>query len=367
MRLRVIILTSCVALLVCSCVSNSVPFNESQWRKDVESRSIEKLYAPHFKDGKYLNPWMTIERGSFWEFVKWKLSKKAGYTDEQKAYKPKVIPHRNDRIKNLPDTDFIAWIGHSTFLMRLQGEYWLTDPMFSERAWLPKRITPPAINADELKELTGTVNVLISHNHYDHLDVKSIRSLPRKSRVFVPKGLKRYVESIHDGDVQELDWWESIDLKGGTKLVCLPAQHWSRRVGQAVNSTLWASYMVVTPLSSIYYGGDSGYFIGYKEIGRVFPNISHALLPITAYHPRWFMYYAHMNIPEVLDAFRDLGARYFIPTQWGTFHLGDNPPGYPALDLMETIRKMNLDPSRFIVMDIGEIKAVPKADKRGHE
>ena len=361
MKLLVIIIAVLVATLVSSCMSNPVPFDEAQWRRDVESQRIEKLYEPHFRDGKYFNPWMPMENGRFWQFLRWKLSRKAHYTDEERAFKANVIFHLNDRIKSLPDVDFIAWIGHSTFLMRLQGEYWLTDPIFSKRAFLPKRVTPPAINADELKELTETVNVLISHNHYDHLDVESIRSLPEKSRIFVPRGLKKYVEAFHNGVVGELDWWESIELKGGTKLVCLPAQHWSRRMGQAVNSTLWASYLLITPGTSVYYGGDSGYFIGYREIGRRFPNISYALLPITAYHPRWFMHYAHMNPLETLDAFRDLGARYFIPTQWGTFRLGDNPSGYPALDFMKVMRKMNLDPSRFIIMDIGGIEMVSKA------
>jgi N-acyl-phosphatidylethanolamine-hydrolysing phospholipase D len=363
MKLPVIILAVLVATLVSSCVSNPVPFDEAQWRRDVESQRIEKLYEPHFEDGRYFNPWMPMERGGFWQFLRWKLSRKAPYTDEERAFKANVILHLHDRIKALPDVDFIAWIGHSTFLMRLQGEYWLTDPIFSNRAFLPKRVTPPGINADELKELTGTVNVLISHNHYDHLDVESIRSLPEKSRVFVPRGLKKYVEAFHNGVVEELDWWKSIELKGGTKLVCLPAQHWSRRMDQAVNATLWASYLLITPGTSVYYGGDSGYFIGYREIGRRFPNISYALLPITAYHPRWFMHYAHMNPLEALDAFRDLGARYFIPTQWGTFRLADNPSGYPALDFMRVMRKMNLDPSRFIVMDIGGIEMVSKGAK----
>jgi len=99
----------------------------------------------------------------------------------------------------------------------------------------------------------------------------------------------------------------------------------------AVTSPLWASYLLITPETVIYYGGDSGYFVGYREIGRQFPNINYALLPLTAYHPRWFMHYAHMNVPEALAAFIDLGARYFIPNQWGTFHLGDEPPGYPIL------------------------------------
>lgn len=358
MKLLKIISATFFITFVSACVNNSVPFNESAWRKNVKNQSPAQLYEPHFNDGKYFNPWIPGERGGFLRFLKWKLTHKGQYTDEEKHYKPKVIKNLKDRIKAMPDVDFITWIGHGTFLMRLQSEYWLTDPIFSKRAFLPKRVTPPAIGAEELNELTDRVIVLISHNHYDHLDVESIRSLPQKSRIFVPLGLKKYVESFSQGVVRELDWWEKVDISHDTKLICLPAQHWSRRIGQSTNSTLWASYLLITPKTLIYYGADGGYFIGYREIGKRFPNISYALLPITAYHPRWFMHYAHLNIPEALAAFRDLGARYFIPTQWGTFHLGDEPPGYPALDLKKAIQKRNLDPSRFLIMDIGQIETI---------
>jgi N-acyl-phosphatidylethanolamine-hydrolysing phospholipase D len=269
------------------------------------------------------------------------------------------------RIRSMPAGDFIAWIGHGTFLLRLQGEYWLTDPIFSERALLPKRVTPPAMAGKELRDLAPRVNVLISHNHYDHLDVESIRSLPEDSRIYLPLGLKNYVESFHKGPVQELDWWQEIKLGEGKKIICLPAQHWSRRIGQGHNETLWASFLLSTPGVTIYYGADSGYFIGYREFGKKFPNIDYALLATTAYHPRWFMHYAHVNIPEVLDAFHDLGAHYFIPAQWGTFPLGDEPPGYPALDLRRTIRERNLDPSHFRILDIGQIEPIRKASQAG--
>jgi len=342
-------------LLFSSCV-NAPPFDEAEWRKEVEEQRHEKLHEPHFKNGSYFNPWMPMQRGRGGDFLRWRLSIKSPYTDEEKFYKPEVIPHLVDRIKATADEDFISWIGHGTFLIRIHGEYWLTDPIFSNRALLPKRKTPPAIDADDLRELTDRVNVIISHNHYDHLDADSIRALPRNATIYVPLGLKEYVESLHSGAVNELDWWETVEPERGTKLVCLPAQHWSRRLGQGVNSTLWASYVLITPKVSIYFGGDSGYFIGYKEFGKRFPNITYALFPVTAYHPRWFMHYAHLNVEESLEAFRDLGAKYFIPTQWGAFHLGDNPPGYPALDLKRVIGEKNLDPSRFIVMDIGQVE-----------
>ncbi len=345
-------------LLTPSCILNPEVFDEGKWRKKVEAQHVEKLYASHYKDEKFYNPWMPMEPKAFYRVLKWKFSRKRNFTDEEETFNANVILNLKERINAIPEKDFIAWIGHSTFFMRLQGTYWLTDPMFSKRALLPKRVTPPAIDADDLKELTGSVNVLISHNHYDHLDKETIRSLPEKARIFVPRGLKKLVASYHKGIVVELDWWESCDLNEGAKLVCLPAQHWSRRIGQSANSTLWASYMLITSKFSIYYGGDSGYFIGYREIGKRFPDIRYALLPVTAYQPRWFMHYNHMNAPEALRAFQDLGATYFIPTQWGTFRLGDNPPGTPALDLRKATQQMPLDSSQIIIMDIGQLEVV---------
>jgi N-acyl-phosphatidylethanolamine-hydrolysing phospholipase D len=170
--------------------------------------------------------------------------------------------------------------------------------------------------------LYASIGFLISHNHYDHLDAESIRSLPEDARFFVSLGLKEYIETLHKGPVRELDWWESMEVGEDTRLVCLPAQHWSRRIGQASNSTLWASYLLITAETSVFYGADSGYLIGYKEFGRRFPGIAYALLSTTAYHPCWFMHIVHKNIPEALDAFRDLGAKTLYP-----FPVGDLPSG----------------------------------------
>jgi L-ascorbate metabolism protein UlaG (beta-lactamase superfamily) len=329
-------------------------FDEIAWRKKIESQNVSDLYEPNYKDGVYFNPWAPMEEKSIGQLLKWRLSRKAPYTEDEKEYLPEVVPGLIDRILSSSPGDFIAWIGHSTFLMRVQGQYWLTDPMFSDRALLPKRLLPPAMTADDLNKLGTEVNVLISHSHYDHLDKESLRSLPEGSRVYVPAGLGDYVKSIHNGEVIELNWWDEL-FAGDTKLVCLPAQHWSRRIGQPFNTTLWASYMLIGSEATIYYGADSGYFIGFKEYGRLFPDIDYALLSTTAYHPRWFMHYAHKNIPETIDAFNDLGAKYLIPTQWGTFALGDEPAGYPALDLKRYIADHQLEPSRFIIMDIGQI------------
>ncbi len=352
------LLIASLFLLAVSCAAPP-PFDEGEWRRDVEGQDVEALYAPHFKDGEYYNPWMASERtGLLWRFLRWRLTEKQPYSEEEQIYKPEVLAGLPERIKALPEDegDFIAWIGHATFLMRLEGAYWLTDPMFSDRALLPKRVTPPAIRGEALREIAPRVNVLLSHNHYDHLDADSIEALPEGARVFVPLGLGELVRSYNVAVVvQELDWWESVEVGEGVTLTSLPTQHWSRRIGQGANESLWASYLLETPRRTIYFGGDSGYFVGYREFGKRFPEIDYALMPVTAYHPRWFMHSRHMNVEEALDAFQELGARYFIPTQWGAFNLGDNPAGYPALDLKRVVAERGLDPSRFLLPDVGGI------------
>lgn len=353
-------LQSLVVSLLASCIYSPPVFDEAAWRNKVNEQKPEKLYSTHFEDGRYFNPWSTTMHGGFLRFLKWKFSHSAEYTEEEKTFLPDIIPNLKERIISMPSGDFIAWVGHATFIIRVEGEYFITDPIFSERALLPKRKTPPAITGKDIGEITERINVLISHNHYDHLDKESIRTLPEQSRIFVPMGLKKYVEALSGRHVEQMDWWQTFDAGKGIKIVCLPAQHWSRRIGQKVNTTLWSSFMIITPTTKIYYAADSGYFIGYREIGKRFPGIDYVLMPTTAYQPRWFMHYAHMDIDEAISAFGDLKAKYFIPTQWGTFHLGDEPPGYPILELKRQIRDKSLDPTSFIIMDIGEIVPISK-------
>lgn len=346
-----------IAILLSACFFEPLDFDEKKWLEIVKSTDSQDLYAENSKDGVFYNPWLTQEDRGFSDFLRWRFSKTPSYSVEAQNNTPQVIPDLLERIALLDSaSDFIVWIGHATFLFRVQGEYWLTDPIFSDRALLPKRLTPPALRAHDLASLRGNLHVVISHGHYDHLDKNSIRDLPENASIYVPKGLGEYVAKFAPGTVTEMNWWDELDLGKNIKLFCLPAQHWSRRIFQGYNTTLWASYMVSAPDRLIYFGGDSGYFKGYKEIGKKFNTIDYALLPITAYDPRWFMHYAHMDTKEAIRAFDDLGAKYFVPTQWGTFHLGDNPPGLPALDLQRDVKDMKLDPEKFLTLDIGQIQ-----------
>jgi len=364
--IRTVIIFVCFISLS-ACIYKAPPFDEMKWRNDTSHQDPALLYAPHVKDGKFYNPWMPMDRTGLGRVLKWKLTEKDDFTDEEISFMPGFVPDLKQRIEKMSGEDFITWIGHSTFLIRINGEYWLTDPIFSERALFPKRKTPPAISLEEMKGLGGRINVIISHNHYDHYDKPSIAGLPDDARVYVPLGFKKSVEGLNKRHVTEMDWWQTINLGNGSRLVCLPAQHWSRRISQGMNTTLWASFLLITPHGTIYYGGDSGYFVGYKEIGRVYPGIDYALMPLGAYRPRWFMHYAHMNIDEVLQAFGDLGAQYLIPTQWGTFQLGDEPIGYPIIDLRRTMKEKGFDASRVMIMDLGEIVPIKSGFRKAHQ
>ncbi len=331
-------------------------FDEKAWLHEVESTAIEKLYAENYKDGKYFNPWIDVTK-EISDLLTWHFSPTQQYSEEEKTYLPGFRDDALDQIVNNLENDFIVWIGHNTFLIKTGDQVWLTDPMFSKRALLPPRKTPPALKAADINRLFARVNVVISHNHYDHLDADSIEQLSEDYVYYVPVGLKRTVKDWQPkAEIIEMDWWETLKLGDSVEIHCLPAQHWSLRAFDGENTSLWASYMFITPKTTVYFGGDSGYFIGYREFGRKYPKIDYALMPTTAYHPRWFMHKSHMNIEEALKAFKELGAAYFIPIQWGTFHLGDEPAGYPGLDLKRTIKSRNLNRNRFLILDIGELR-----------
>lgn len=350
-----ILMAALAIFLTGACASkDKETFTEAEWQTRVADTRTEDLYAPHKRDGRFFAPWMEMKDKSFLDVLGWKLFSDSEYRQEEKEFLPRVLPDTAARLGRTQG-DFILWIGHNSFLIRIGNTYWLTDPIFSKRALLPARVTPPAITVRELNALVKAPRIIISHNHYDHLDKASIKALPRTSQVYVPLGLGPLVRKMNKPDTLEMDWWEEKDLGDGVRLVCLPAQHWSMRIAQGRNKSLWAAWLLITPEKTLFFGGDSGYFKGFEEIGRQYPDIDYAFMATTAYHPRWFMHYQHMNIPEAVQAFEDIGAKIFIPTQWGTFPLGDEPPGYPGLDLNRHIKMRNLDPGRFKIMDIGQI------------
>lgn len=328
------------------------PFDEEAWRTHVQSTDGEKLYDPHQKpDGTFFNPWDESDRGGF---LRWVLSENPLEELEDTIEPAPIVPNDGTYLSS-PDEGFsVTWIGHATFAIKLGSTVVLTDPFFTKRAAIVPREVPPAFGPEAIPE--GTI-VVITHNHYDHLDSGSIKALADRCVFLVPMGQKRFVEKAGARDVREFDWFQSTLIKD-VRLTFMPTQHWSRRFGQGVNKTLWGAWLVEKGGKSVYYGGDSGYFKGYRELGKRNPGIDVALLPIGAYEPRWFMHYAHINIEEALRAFEDTGAGIMIPTQWGVLTLGDEPSGYPAVQLEKALEgKWSRLRDRVKILPVGGVYA----------
>lgn len=217
----------------------------------------------------------------------------------------------------------VTWIGHASFLLQLQGVNILTDPVWSQR--LPGRIGrvhPPGIPWEALPKIDG---IVISHNHYDHLDAATVERLPRDVHCFVPLGLARWFKRRSFTNVYELDWWQSAKL-GKVELAFVPSHHWSRRTPWDTNTSLWGGWVFTPPGGRrVYFAGDTGYGHWFNQIGLRLPGIETALLPIGAYAPRWFMKPVHTDPDEAVQALADLGARRLVTMHWGTFPLTQEP------------------------------------------
>jgi L-ascorbate metabolism protein UlaG (beta-lactamase superfamily) len=219
----------------------------------------------------------------------------------------RIPVHRDGGLPDPPPGQVAAtWVGHATFVLRLGGATVLTDPVWS--AAIPGRIprlTPPGLPLAAVGQVDA---VLISHNHYDHLDAPTIRRLGRDTPVLVPGMLGSWFRRRGFRRVTELDWWESVRL-GGVTFTFVPAHHWSRRTLTDTCRTLWGGWLLDSGSRRVYFAGDTGYGHWFSEIGRRYPGIDLALLPVGAYEPAWFMRPVHMNPPEAVRACDDLGAR----------------------------------------------------------
>ncbi len=308
----------------------------------------DPLHAPHYADGRFFNPWGRFQT-RFSDLLKWKLGGKAPY-DRKTPLRIPVVENDGAYLKDRSQPDSVTWVGHSTFAVQDGGEVFLTDPHWGARALLPPRLSPPGI---PLAAVPADAFAVLSHNHYDHLDTWTVRRLPRSIPWFAPLGLGGWLRSHGPGQVTELDWWQSV-RHGRWTLTCLPAQHWSNRIGMARNSTLWCSWLLDNGARRYYFAGDSGYYPGFAEIGRRFAPIDVAFLPIGAYEPRWFMKYQHTDPREAWQAFLDLGARHMVPMHWGAFDLTDEPADLASHVLAQILEEEGADRGRVHTLAVGE-------------
>lgn len=300
--------------------------------------------AHHHPGGGYRNPWPGASVRGLGGLLKWKLVDRwARPPARDRAPSPAPATGTHTMITRAPvDQLVLTWVGHATFLIQVGGANVLTDPMWSERASPvafagPRRRRPPGIAFESLPLIDA---VLLSHNHYDHLDDRTVRRLviryPDASWI-APLGLAPFLARRGARQVLELDWWEEARV-GPLAVGCTPAQHFSARGVRDRNRTLWCGWSLAAPARRVFFAGDSGYHPDFPAIGDRFGPFHAALLPIGAYEPRWFMHSVHMSPEEAVQAFQDLQRgrpplagrpSVMVGMHWGTFKLTDEPMDEP--------------------------------------
>ena len=311
--------------------------------------------SAHYKNGRFFNPDTPSQR--FSQFLKWVTHRKAG--SWRKFIPSTPGPKPPERISG---SDLrVTFVNHATFLLQTEGLNFLTDPVWSERVSPvsfagPRRHRAPGILFNDLPPVDA---ILLTHNHYDHLDIPTLKMLIDRDhpQIFCPLGLTRLLTKIGFKDIHELDWWQQMEWNR-VRIHCVPAQHFSARGPFDRDRTLWCGWIVKTSAGEIYFAGDTGFGSLFEEIAREFRNIHVALLPIGAYEPEWFMGTIHMTPEQAVHAHAILGASVSIATHFGTFSLADDG----ETDPVDRLRKALIGSRRsgsFFVPEEGEGYGIP--------
>jgi L-ascorbate metabolism protein UlaG (beta-lactamase superfamily) len=250
----------------------------------------------------------------------------------------------------------ITWIGHSSFLIQIDGINLLTDPVLSDRIFRgvgPRRFIAPGLASTTLP---GIDLICISHNHYDHLDLPTIRALGNKPQYLVPLGVETLLARQGIDHVHALSWWEHMEF-GPIRIHSVPAQHFSVRGLFDHNKTLWTGWLIEGTHHRIYFAGDTGFFEPqFREIKNRFRPIHVAILPIGASQPSWLMQPVHLNPFEAVEALKLLEAEVMVPCHWGTFKLSEEGLRDPLDDLCRAAELRNLSPEALWIPEPGKIR-----------
>ena len=242
----------------------------------------------------------------------------------------------------------------------------MTDPIFSDycgpNSFLKvNRVAPPGIHFEQLPPIQA---ILISHNHYDHLDAPTVKRLGNRPIYFVPLGLAKWFKKEKIENVMELDWWQSSSFHG-LNFHSVPLQHFSERTPFDRNETLWSGWVIESKSGKILFAGDTGYSPVFKEIGERFGPFQISLIPIGAYRPRWFMGAVHVDPPEAIKILEESRSERAIAGHWGTFKLSDEPLGEPLVYLRKALMESGIDEGRFMIMKFGETLRLPSEGALG--
>ena len=350
-RLGAVLLPLAASLLLSSCEA------VGQQQEEPGEEGAQRP-AHHTADG-YRNLHVAEPDRRFFDFLAMRWFGDTKWADH--AARAAEVPVRDldvERVRQPPPGIRISWLGHSTFLLQGKSVNILTDPAFGNRVSPlsfagPKRYTRHVVDYANLPPIDV---VVISHNHYDHLDLVAIKHLGDGPRYLVPLGLKPWFvrHGITPGRILELDWWDSTTAAGLT-FQAMPSQHWSARGLTDRFATLWASWLIHLDGRAIWFAGDTGYNpVQFREIGQTANRIDIALIPIGGYAPRWFMGPYHVNPEEAIRIHADVRARQSIGMHWGTYPLTAEGPIDPVVELEKRKKEYGLQADEFVTMALGE-------------
>jgi N-acyl-phosphatidylethanolamine-hydrolysing phospholipase D len=323
----------------------------------------EKLFtgAPRDKEGRFTNIDGEISHGSIAVRAPFMLRRfGTGFRKSDGA--PEITENDGAFVRETAgqDTPTLTWIGHATVLVQMEQVTFLTDPIWAKRPspvsfFGPKRYVKPGIKMEDLPAIDF---VIISHNHYDHLDLPTLVRLAKRNVetiFFVPLGNAKLLRKHGIDKVQELDWGDTVNYKSAL-IHCLPSQHWSKRSLSDERKTLWSSWAVTGVERRFYFAGDTGYFSGFKEIGEKLGPFDLVAVPIGAYEPVAMMRASHMNPEEAVQASLDLRTRRVVAIHFGTFDLSDEPVAEPPLRFKKAATNTELGEPNSWVLNIGETR-----------
>ena len=308
----------------------------------------------------FKNPWPHKTHGLA-DIFRWKL----GIGEREKPR----IPNAPDdpaayttldpsQIAQIPkDGSRVTWLGHASFLIQGAGKSLLIDPIFSDHCFplpfpsLKRKVAPPCLLSD-LPEIDA---ILLTHSHYDHLDLKTLLKIGPKTPLYLPSGHAAFLKKSGFSNVTELAWWESHEFTSDIRITAVPGQHFTARTWFDRNAGLWCGWVIEGGQKTLWHAGDSGYCPAFSEIGERFGGIDLAMIPIGSYQPRSIMQSMHMNPDEAVQAFIDAKCQRAIGMHWGTFQLTDEPMGEPPILLKQVVQQRSLLADSFVTGRVGEI------------
>ena len=315
----------------------------------------------HHRERGFANTNPEYGRPPFWTRVSFFATRMWSATFSPRTVTLPRVPTDAGRLRANATDATVTWIGHATLLIQLDGVNILTDPQWSDRASPlsfagPRRVTAPGMRMEDLPPIHV---VVISHDHYDHLDLATVRQVAatHRPRFVVPLGLRAWFADLGITDVVELDWWQT-HTERSLAFTGVPAQHFSGRSLWNQNRTLWSGWVIAGRTKRLYFAGDTGYYEPYgKEIGARLGPFDLAAISIGAYLPSTIMRLTHTTPEESLRLFQDVRGERFVPIHWGTFDLADEALDEPPRRLEAEARRLGLGPERVWVLKHGETRS----------